>query len=201
MQAVVAERTRRVRLVIQDVHQPHNVSACLRSADAFGVQDVDIVTLRQPFKPSTVSKGVVSWLTMRRYRDVAACVQALRAQGYVIATGLPRQDARPLTELPLERPIAVVFGNEHAGVDPGWLPEVDFAFTIPMVGMVESLNISVSAAITLHHLTAEARRRLPASTYHLSEVERAQTLNAWACRSTTRFEDVIKRLRDARLEG
>lgn len=195
METVAAGRTRRLRLVIQDVHNPHNVSACLRSAEAMGVQDVDVVTLRERFRPSTVAKGVAPWLTLRRHTTVEGCVKNLRANGYRIAAGLPRPDAKPLAELPLDEPIAVVFGNEHAGVDPAWLDAVDYAFTIPMAGMVESLNISVSAAITLYHLTSALKDKLPAATFALPEHERIQLLCAWACRHTAQYNDILARLR------
>lgn len=194
MERVAAVRTRRIRLVIQDVHQPHNVSACMRSAEAFGIQDVDVVTLTHRFKPSTVAKGVVPWLTLRRHRSVEACVADLRRGGYKIAAGLPRADAVPLGELPLDQNIAVVFGNEHAGVDQAWLEQVDYAFTIPMLGMVESLNISVSAAVTLYHLTRAMQIARPGG-YFLSEAERLRLLDAWACRHTAGWEEIIERLR------
>ena len=195
MEVVAAGRTRRVTLVVQDVHQPHNVSACLRSAEAFGVQDVDVVTLTHKFKPSTVAKGVVPWLTLRKHNSVEECVASLRARGLKIAAGLPLKGALPLPELPLDQPIAVVFGNEHAGIDQAWLKDVDYAFTIPMAGMVESLNISVSAAVTLYHLTHAMQKAMSRDQFFLSAVERNRLLSAWACRHTAAYEDVLKRLR------
>lgn len=194
MEQVAAVRTRRIRLVIQDVHQPHNVSACMRSAEAFGIQDVDVVTLSHRFKPTTVAKGVVPWLTVRRHRTVESCVTDLRRAGYKIAAGLPRPGAVPLPELPLNEPIAVVFGNEHAGVDTAWLDQVDLAFTIPMLGMVESLNISVSAAVTLFQLSQAMRAAMPKDQYFLQDAERRRLLDAWACRHTAGWEAIIARL-------
>lgn len=194
LERAAAARSRHIRLVVQDVHQPHNVSACIRSADAFGVQDIDVVTLNQAFKASTVAKGVAHWLTIRRYRAVADCVAALRAAGYAIAAGLPRQDAVSLYELPLDRPVAVVFGNEHAGIDAEWLAHVDHAFTIPMVGLVESLNISVSCAITLAHLTRSARAEL-GERYALPAREQKQLLCEWACRQTPTWQAELERAR------
>ena len=199
--AVAAARTRHVRLVVQDIHQPHNVSACLRSADAFGVQEVDVVTLRERFKASTVAKGVSHWLTVNRHHDVAACAAALRQGGYRIYAGVPLPGAKPLGELPVDRRIAVVFGNEHDGIDPAWHQHIDQPFTIPMAGMVESLNISVCAAITLQSLTERARAAVPAADFLLPEAERRQVLNAWVCRQFNSWPELLQRLRAEREKG
>jgi tRNA (guanosine-2'-O-)-methyltransferase len=194
MEAVAAQRTRHIRLVVQDVHQPHNVSACMRSADAFGVDTVDVVTLSERFKPSTVARGVSGWLTIHRHKTVKDCVAALRAGGYRIVAGLPRQDSVSLYELPVAERLAVVFGNEHAGIDQEWLAHVDHPFTIPMVGMVESLNISVSAAITLAHLTRTARAAL-ADRYALAPAEQAALLNRWIVEQVPSWEGELARAR------
>lgn len=195
MAAVAAQRTRHIRLVIQDVHQPHNVSACLRSADAFGIDTVDIVTLKESFKPSTVARGVSGWLTVHKHKSVADCVAVLRAGGYHIVAGLPRQDSVPLYDLPVTRRLAVVFGNEHAGIDSEWLKHVDHPFTIPMVGMVESLNISVSAAITLAHLTHTARAAVDPAAYFLNAAERELLLNTWITEQIPSWEGELARAR------
>lgn len=192
--AAAAGRTRHIRLVVQDIFQPHNVSACIRSADAFGIQNIDVVTLKQAFKASTVAKGVSHWLSIKRYHTITDCVQVLRQSGYKIAAGLPRQDAVSLYDLPLDQPLAVVFGNEHAGIHDEWLAHVDHAFTIPMVGLVESLNISVSCAITLAHLSRSARQQLGAR-YHLTADAQNQLLSSWACRQTPGWQAELARLR------
>jgi tRNA (guanosine-2'-O-)-methyltransferase len=194
MEQAAAARTRRIRLVVQDVHNPHNVSACLRSADAFGVQDVDVVTLKEKFRASTVARGVTGWLTVRRHVTVPECVAELRKDGYFIVAGVPRPDAVSLYDLPVDKKLAVVFGNEHEGISKEWLEHVDHPFTIPMVGLVESLNISVCAAITLSHLTRAARLALPGP-YHLPDAEREALLNEWICRQIPSWQAELARLR------
>jgi len=195
MEQVARARTRHIRLVLQDIHQPHNVSAALRSAEAFGVLCTDVVTLREAFRPSTVARGVHHWLELTRHRSVATCASALKAQGYRLATALPRPDALALDQLPLDQPLAVVFGNEHAGVDPAWDPHIDYRFTIPMVGMVESLNISVAAAVSLYQLTQRARMNLGEQKYYLNPVDLRRLLNRWICEQTPAWEETLKRLR------
>jgi tRNA (guanosine-2'-O-)-methyltransferase len=196
MLQVAAGRTRRFRLVLQDIHNPHNVSAGIRSADAFGIQDVDVVTMKEKFRPSTVARGVAGWLTVRRWQSAAACATALKAEGYLLAAGLPTQSSRPLSELPVDRPLAVVFGNEHDGIHPDWRAHLDLPFTIPMVGMVESLNISVSAAITLFDLTQRAQKDAAARAgYFLPESEREALLSRWTCRQLRAWPEILSRIR------
>ena len=193
--AAVSNRTKRIRLVVQDIHHPHNISACLRSAEAFGVANVDIVNHSQKFRPSTVAKGVAEWLNVRKHDSIDACVKMLRNDGYLLAAGFPAQDATPLQNLSVDQPIAVVFGNEHAGVASEWIPHIDLKFTIPMVGLVESLNISVSAAITLHSLTLKARTELGDLKYLLSLADQEALLSTWICRQIPSWKGQLEKLR------
>ena len=194
----VAQRSAWVRLVLQDVHDPHNVSACLRSAEAFGLQCVDVVNLRHKYRTSGVARGSDRWLSIRMWQDIAACAGALKKEGYRIAVGYPASESVTLPDLPVAEPIAVVFGNEHAGVDTAWQEFIDYKFTIPMVGMVESLNISVSAAVTLFTLRQRLEQLPEKSSYLLSDIERATLLNRWICQQTPQFETELK-LRKCRL--
>jgi tRNA (guanosine-2'-O-)-methyltransferase len=154
------------------------------------------VTLKEKFKPSGVARGVPAWLTLRRHPDIASCVKSLRVGGYKIVAGVPVQSAVPLDEIPVHERIAVVFGNEHEGIAREWLDHVDFPFTIPMVGQVESLNISVSAAITLHSLTNRARALVDKGTYLLSDAEQDGILNEWVCNQFRSWPTLLERLRD-----
>ncbi len=190
------QRTRRVRLIVQDVHQPHNVSACIRSAEAFGVQNIDVVTLTTKFNASTVAKGVDEWVDIQKHETVDACIDSLHKQGYLVAAAFPHGKAVSLEDLPVDRPIAVAFGNEHAGLATEWRDKADVCFTIPMFGIVESMNISVCAAISLYELTTRARKTLPPETYLLSEAERRELLNKWICRQITSWPLQIPRLRE-----
>ena len=178
LEATASRRTNHLELVVQDVHQPHNVSACLRSAEAFGVGNIDIVTLGRPAKVSTVARGVGDWLTINRYETVQACASSLRSKGFKIAAGLPNAGVRTLSQVPIEQPLAVVFGNEHAGIDDSWHELIDYPFTIPTSGLVESLNISVCAAISLYDLTGRCKVALGTS-YYLSTIEQERLLGTW----------------------
>lgn len=188
-------RTNHIRLVVQDLYQPHNISACLRSAEAFGVLNVDVVNLRERWKASTVARGVEGWLRVRKWRSIRECAESLRAAGYRLACGVPTQDAHPLPEMPVDRPVALLFGNEHAGLDREWYDLADLRFTIPMVGLVESFNISVSAAVTMYDTTRRARQLLGDVAYLLTPSERQQLLSEWVCRLAPSWRLEIDRLR------
>jgi len=191
-----AARTKFIRLVVQDVHQPHNVSACIRSAEAFGIQNIDVVTLKKKFKTSTVSRGVDQWVNLHRFDTIEDCMRNLRDQGFLVAAAFPSGDAIPLDQLPIAKPVALVFGNEHEGLDNKWKELADVRFNIPMAGMVESLNISVCAAISMYSVSQRAKEILGAS-YFLTPDEQTALLNQWVCRQIASWQLQIARLRSA----
>ncbi len=179
MELTASLRTNRLRLVLQDVHHPHNVSACLRSAEAFGIQNVHVINRGEPFKASSVAKGVDRWLHINKHTDIESCVHELRKQSFKIASAMPNPtNCTSLYELPLDQPLALVFGNEHEGMSEDFKPHVDYFFTIPMYGMVESMNISVCAAITMHDLRQRGMK-MWADKFVLDEVEKRKLLSKW----------------------
>jgi tRNA (guanosine-2'-O-)-methyltransferase len=195
MLETAASRTSHLKLVLQDVHLPHNVSACLRSAEAFGLRDVDVVLgNKKRYRPSTVARGVDKWLRLKRHPSIEETIAHLREQNYKIAVGIPRPQSYSLESLPIDQPLAIVFGNEHDGVDERWLDEIDYPFMIPMAGMVESLNISVSCAVSLYTLRRRLEVEVPESCY-LSKAEQKLLLNEWACRQVPQYLKEIEHYR------
>ena len=160
IEAVIEGRTDSLVVVLDRVSDPHNASAVLRSADAFGVQNVYAIVGPHGFRASRgVSKGTHRWIDVVRYESAEACVRRLKANGYAIYVAAmdAEQSPRDLTVVPR---IAVVFGNEHRGVSEELRAMADGAFSIPMRGFVESLNVSVAAAITIETLTNAGRTKL-----------------------------------------
>jgi tRNA (guanosine-2'-O-)-methyltransferase len=159
--AVVRGRTDGLVLVLDRIADPHNSSAVLRSADAFGVQTVHVIVGEHGFRASRgVSKGTHRWLDVVRYEGAEACVRRLKRDGYAIYVAAMGASTQPedLQDMPR---LAVVFGNEHRGVSPEMRSLADGTFAIPMRGFVESLNISVAAAITMQTLARDGRPHLP----------------------------------------
>ena len=160
IQEVVSQRTDDLVVVLDSISDPHNSSAVMRSADAFGVQTVHVILGSYGFRASHgVSKGAHRWLDVVRYETPEACAKRLKDAGYSIYVAAMGAD-HDLGSLRTQPRLAVVFGNEHRGASPAWSELADGAFSIPMRGFVESLNVSVAAAITIQALAAGARAPL-----------------------------------------
>lgn len=162
-------------VVLEDVHDPHNASAVLRSCDGVGVLDVHLVYVTEkPPKRSfarTTSASAAKWTRLHYHDSIDACYAALRADGFQIyATSLGRESV-DLYDLDLTRPSALVFGNEMRGVSEAAIEQADATAFIPMQGMVESLNISVACAVSLYEAMRQRRASGAYDQASLSEAE------------------------------
>ena len=156
--AAAAARLGGLRLVIENLHDPHNGAAVLRSAEAFGVQRVDVIESVEPFRfSSVVTQGCEKWLDVVHHPTLAGAVAALRADGFALYAAVPGA-AKTVEELDFARPAAVMIGNEHAGLGGEAVAAADVVFGIPMPGMTRSLNLSVAAALIVER-AAQLRRR------------------------------------------
>ena len=160
---VLNERTRHFTVVLEDIYQPHNASAVVRSCDIFGVQDVYAIENRFTNKVSRhVAKGSQKWLNINRFKEdgdnTKACLEDLRAKGYQIIGTTPHTDSCVLSDFDVTKKSAFVFGAEKEGISDYIKQEADGFLKIPMVGFTESLNISVAAAITLNDVTSRLRK-------------------------------------------
>ena len=204
MDRVLAERTRYLTVAVEDVYQPHNASAVLRTCDGLGVQDVHIIENRNAYRLNPgVELGSAQWLTLHRYRggedNTAAAIEALRGAGYRIVATSPHTRRTSPGEIDLAAgPVALLFGNELEGLSKQTLDLADEYVAIPMYGFVESFNISVSAAVVLYHLTT--RLRSAGIDYHITEDERREILLTWLRRSIGRSE-ALEREFHARAEA
>lgn len=157
---VVRARTDDLVLVLDRISDPHNASAVLRSADAFGLQTVHVIVGEQGFKASRgVSKGTQRWLDVIRYQSAETCARRLKQDGYSLYVAAMGSDTQ-LEDLSGIGRLALVLGNEHRGVSKEMETLADGTFSIPMRGFVESLNVSVAAAIAMQTLTRGGRRGL-----------------------------------------
>jgi tRNA (guanosine-2'-O-)-methyltransferase len=149
--AVVAQRTRTLTVVMEAFCDPQNVNAVLRTCEAFGVQAVHVVEgPMKAFDPNKkISQNADKWLEVRRWVSTRACLEALRADGFAIYATHLGPGSRPLAELSFAGKVALVFGNEHSGVSGEALALADASYAIPMRGFVQSLNVSVAAAISI----------------------------------------------------
>jgi tRNA (guanosine-2'-O-)-methyltransferase len=148
---VVAGRTRTLTVVMETFCDPQNVNAVLRTCEAFGVQELHSV--EGPMKPydrnKKISQNADKWLDVRRWTSTGECLRHLKAEGFAIYATHLDERARPIGELSFAGKVALVFGNEHRGVSDEALALADATYAIPMRGFVQSLNVSVAAAISL----------------------------------------------------
>jgi tRNA (guanosine-2'-O-)-methyltransferase len=161
--AALEARLGGLRVVIENLHDPHNGAAVLRSAEAFGIQRVDVIESAERFRfSSAVTQGCEKWLDLVRHPTLAAALSALRADGFALYAAVPGA-AETVEELDFSRPAAVMVGNEHEGLTPEAAAAADVRFGIPMAGMTRSLNLSVAAALIVERAAALRRRALGAS--------------------------------------
>ena len=148
---VVAGRTRTLTVVMEAFCDPQNVNAVLRTCEAFGIQEVHAV--EGPMKPydrnKKISQNADKWLDVKRWRWTAECLAHLKDRGFAIYATHLDDGAVALERLSFAGKVALVFGNESRGVSPDALALCDARFAIPMRGFVQSLNVSVAAAISI----------------------------------------------------
>ncbi len=148
---VLSRRTRGVVLVLEGVHDPHNVAACLRSAEGLGLQEVHVVAAAD-FKPhKKIAKSSDKWLDVHFHRTPEDAAVALKGRGYRLYAAALTATAVPIGALDFREPIALVLGNEHEGISAELQDLCDGAFVIPMRGFTQSFNVSVATGITLYH--------------------------------------------------
>ncbi len=182
LRAVLERRQSTLTVVFENVHDPHNVSAVLRSCDAVGVLEAHgVYTGFQEF-PELGRKSSASarkWVDLHLHENVASCFSALRSRGFKIYTTHMSSDAVSLYDLDLTQPVALVFGNEHSGVSQEARALADGNFLVPQMGVVQSLNISVACAVSLYEAL---RQRQHAGRYEQSDLSAeafAERLNDW----------------------
>jgi tRNA (guanosine-2'-O-)-methyltransferase len=152
------QRTRYLTVILEDIYQPHNASAVLRTCECFGVQDVHVIENNNKYKLSPdVALGSEQWLTLTKYssnkNNTEAALKNIKAQGYRIVATTPHHNDVMLDDFDLTKgKTALLFGTELNGISQPALDLCDEFVKIPMYGFTESFNISVSVAIILHHL-------------------------------------------------
>jgi len=173
LEFVLQHRQPDLTVVMENIHDPHNVSAMLRSCDAAGVWEAQLLYNTDAFpkigKKSSASAG--KWVGRRKFKTVEECYAKLRSEGFrIVATRLD-EEAQSLYDIDLTQKVAIVFGNEHRGVSDDAALAADGLIQIPMFGMIQSLNVSVACAITLYEAL---RQRLTKGGYGSSKFSKAK---------------------------
>jgi len=201
---IIQYRTRHITVVLEDIYQPHNASAVLRSADLTGIQDVHVIENRNRYHVNPeVAMGSAKWLNLIKYNatedNTLAAYESLRKAGYRIIATTPHTDDQTLDEIPVDGKMALVFGTELNGLSETAIAHADEFLYIPMYGFTESYNISVSAALILFSLTEKLRKTTV--NWQLSKEEQLDTLIEWAKRSIKRADLFEKEFLQKRKSG
>lgn len=181
VRTVLRNRQPDLTVVMENIHDPHNVSAVLRSCDAVGVMQAELLYNLEKFPRigKKSSSSASKWLEIRKHKTVDGCYAMLRSEGFKIYATHLGTSAVSLYDVDLTAKVALVFGNEHRGVSEEAAAKADRNFVIPMVGMIQSLNISVACAVSLYEAM---RQRLSQSHYGLpkfSADELKQLFDDW----------------------
>jgi tRNA (guanosine-2'-O-)-methyltransferase len=153
LSSVLNKRQPDITVVLENVFDPHNISAVMRTCDAVGIQEIYILNTKIPrhkkWGPRS-SSSAAKWLTVHQYENAEECFSSLRKRYSSILTTHLSSDAVSLHQLDFTKRIALVFGNEHSGVSEEIRALADGNFLIPQAGIIQSLNISVACAVTLY---------------------------------------------------
>ncbi len=189
---VLALRTCHITIALEDVAQSQNVAAIMRTCEAMGLQDLYAIEQDKALDIKTnVARGAVQWMNLHRYQahsyedPTLACIKDLQAKGYLVAATSPHA-TKMLSELPIDKKVAFVFGTENIGLSDKALEAADERISLPMYGFVESLNVSVCAALCLYDVVT--RLRASDIPWQLTAEETLATEIAWMEHSTDRPE-------------
>lgn len=191
---LIQKRTKYLTVVLENIYQPLNASAVLRSCDCFGIQDVHVIENYNEFKPDReVAMGASNWLTVNRYdmneNNTLDCIQSLKNKGYRIVATSPHNSQTDLINFDLSKgKTALFFGTELEGLSDVVLENADEHLHIPMYGFTESFNLSVSAAICLYEMRMKMEKEN--IKWQLTEDEKNQVLLNWLRYSIDRSEIV-----------
>jgi tRNA (guanosine-2'-O-)-methyltransferase len=179
---VLNKRQNDVTVVLENVFDPHNISAVMRTCDAVGVQEIYVLNTKIPRHKkwgARSSSSAAKWLTIHQYDNVEECFLSLRERYSKILTTHLSSDAIDLYKIDFTKSIALVFGNEHSGVSEEIRALADGNFIIPQAGIIRSLNISVACAVTLYEAYRQKKSAGHYNQKKLDEVVYNQLLKEW----------------------
>jgi tRNA (guanosine-2'-O-)-methyltransferase len=189
----LASRTHYMRILTENMFHPQNASAIMRHCEAFGIQQIHTVEDRCKFDPSVnIVRGTQKWVDVEHHDTTAEALATLKSEGYrIIATTPHRCSTTPETFDVTKGKFALVFGTEHAGISEEVIEAADEFLMIPMCGMVESLNVSASAAILIYMLSQRIRNQV--EDWRLSDAEHLRLVTRWTISSVRDFEGVLRK--------
>lgn len=193
---VLENRTRHITVVIEDLFQTQNISAVMRTCECLGIQDIHIVEGENEFSiHSAISMGADKWLTRHHYpaqeANIVKCISQLKENGYTVVATLPADDSCLLDQLPIDKPLAFLFGTELTGLSEEAIQHADRSVKIPMYGFTTSFNISNSVAIIATCLIEKLQKS--SLNWKLNEEEKEALYLEWLQKSIKTPDLIIEK--------
>ena len=189
---VLSQRTKHFTVATEDVYQLHNTSAVIRSCDVFGIQEVNIVEeINSKSIDREIAMGAQKWVDLNRYNSVKETISDLKEKGYQIVATTPHEKDAMLYDFDVTKKSCFFFGRETEGLSQEVIDQADCFLKIPMVGFTESLNISVSAAIILQHVTTKLKQSNV--NWQLTEAEKQEKRIDWCKKTIKSYDEIIER--------
>lgn len=191
LQEVLDKRTASLTLVVDSFHKEHNIDAVLRTCEAFGMQHVHVIPQSEKVKPfQDITQGADRWLTIHYYETAEECIRRLKEEGFRILAGSLGEGSVPLRDCDFSGKVALVLGNEVDGASEAVIKMADGLFVIPLVGFSQSLNVSVAAGITIHHVRQWKENRKEKAEA-LPENENQQLMEKWIKKSVKHADRIL----------
>jgi tRNA (guanosine-2'-O-)-methyltransferase len=182
IRTVLSQRQPSLRIVIENIHDPHNASAIFRTCDSAGIPKVSLIYNSESFPKigKKSSASALKWIAKEKYKTVESCYNKLREDGFLIYASSITNDAKNLYDIDFTKKVAIILGNEHRGLSEDAINLADENFFIPMFGMVQSLNVSVSAAITIYEALRQRIKKGMYDSTELSDDQIKLMVNEWS---------------------
>ncbi|WP_299107378.1 RNA methyltransferase [uncultured Winogradskyella sp.] len=189
---ILPYRTKHFTVATEDVYQLHNTSAVMRTCDVFGIQELNIVEeVNSKSIDREIAMGAQKWVDLNRFQSITDCINDVKSKGYQIVATTPHMDDCELIDFDITKKSCFFFGRESQGLSQQVLDQADCFLKIPMVGFTESLNISVSAAIILQHVTAQLRKS--AIDWQLTDEEIIEKRFDWIKKTIKDYDAIVER--------
>ena len=196
LQQILAQRTRHITVVLEDVYQPQNASAVVRTCECLGLQELHVIENRYEYRLSpAVVQGASKWIDLIRHNreqqdNTRACIEALRQRGFRIIAMDPAAEGRTVEQLDLSDKLALCFGSEEPGLSANLMALADETASIPLHGFTRSYNLSVSAGISLYTLVAALRNS--DVNWQLDEQDATDLYIRWLAASTPAGQSLLE---------
>ncbi|PID56703.1 MAG: RNA methyltransferase [Ignavibacteriae bacterium] len=181
IEKVASSRQFSLRVVLENIHDSHNVSAILRSCDAVGVPQVDLLYTFEKFPrvSSVSSASSKKWVEQKKFDNTEKCITSLKKEGFKVYGSMISQNALNIYDLDFTEKVAIVMGNEHRGISEEIQEAVDELIYIPMRGMIQSLNVSVATAVILYEAQRQRALKEMYEKSELPEDELNELIDNW----------------------